>query len=202
MNQFLNQLSKGTLAILVIGAGILFIIVNDPPRTICDIQVERFRESQQRFLYSEKRGVVEMRPEFERLINHCKATNSPGGCLEFFLQLRTLGADLNKVSSECRRAVGRIGQLKSRILESMELMTRLAWGDRPPLNYNVKFGWLDVADMSLFCSLRGHLELFYGQSEWDSFRETMFKELPGINELERNVAWELMILSENCARFP
>ncbi len=202
MNDFFNQLSKGTLAALVIGAGILFLLIYDPPRSVCDIQVDTFRQSQDRFLYPQKKGVVEMRPEFDRLIDHCRGTNSPGGCYEFFLQMRTMVADMNKVSRECRSRVGRVRNLKTRVLDSLELLVRLAWGESPPASYTQKFGWLDAADMSLFCSLRLVVELFYGESEWEKFRERMFEILPGAAEMPRQEVWELMIVSENCARFP
>ena len=47
-------LAKTSRTVIVAGAltiGILFIILNDPPRDVCDAQIERFKKSQAGFLY-------------------------------------------------------------------------------------------------------------------------------------------------------
>ena len=45
------KLPKTLLAILLIGGGIVFILLNDPPHTFCDAQVEHFKRVQRGILY-------------------------------------------------------------------------------------------------------------------------------------------------------
>ena len=75
-------------------------------------------------------------------------------------------------------------------------------GEKPPAAYHSKFGWLDTADISLYCKLKGRYQATYGEGAWTSLREKMMKELPGAAEMPRNQVWDMIIFSENCARYP
>jgi hypothetical protein len=78
----------------------------------------------------------------------------------------------------------------------------LAWGETPPTAYHAKFGWLDTADVSLYCGLKTRIIAFYGDPAWSAFREKMMKELPGAKDLARNQVWDMSLFSENCSRYP
>lgn len=200
--QILSQLPRGLLAFLVLFGGILFIIFADPPKSVCDAQIELFKKNQQSFLYKDPNSKVEKTTKFERLFEHCKITNSPGGCLELFQLTKRMLDDLNAVPSECRSTVASQTEVRRAILYASELLVRLAWGERPPQTYSQKFGWLDVADVSLFCRLKDRQTDYFGQNSWNNLREKLLKELPGVNTISRSQAWDLSILSENCIRYP
>lgn len=202
MKSFFSFLPKGVLAFLAILGGILFIIFADPPKSVCDAQVEVFKSNQLRFLYKNPQSKIEQTTKFERLFEHCKMTNNPGGCLELFQLTKRMLDDLNAVPSECRSEVASLGEPKKVITYIAELLVRLAWGSQPPSTYAQKMGWLDVADMSLFCGLKARFIEYYGQGSWDSLRERLLKELPGAQQISRAQSWDLSILSENCARYP
>lgn len=202
MQQILSQLPKGLLAFLVIFGGILLIILSDPPRSVCDAQIEVFKNTQQSFLYKDPESKIEKTTRFEQLFDYCKATNSPGGCLELFQLTKRMLDDLNSVPSECRSTVASLSEVKKAISYISELLVRLAWGETPPGTYSQKFGWLDVADISLFCRLKDRHVEYFGQNSWNTLREKLLKELPGANGLSRAQAWDFSILSENCARYP
>ena len=80
-------------------------------------------------------------------------------------------------------------------------MHNAAWGTQPPASYVEKQGWLDTSDVALFCQLRGHIELYYGTSDWESYRDRLFTELPGAKNLPRKDTWEKMLLSTDCRKF-
>jgi hypothetical protein len=84
----------------------------------------------------------------------------------------------------------------------MELLLRVAWGTKPPDAYHAKFGWLDTADISLFCKLKTRIISFYGEPAWNAYREKMMKELPGAKDIARETVWDLSLFSENCSRYP
>lgn len=202
MSQILSQLPKGLLAFIVLCGGILFIIFADPPKSVCDAQIELFKRNQQNLLYKDPDSKVEKTTKFELLFEHCKGTNSPGGCLELFQLTKRMLDDLSAVPSECRSTVASLSEVRKAIFYMSELLVRLAWGEKPPQTYSQKFGWLDVADVSLFCRLKERLSDYFGQSSWNNLREKLLKELPGANGISRAQAWDLSILSENCTRYP
>jgi hypothetical protein len=139
---------------------------------------------------------------YRRLVDRCKMTNSPGGCFELFDGMKDMLRDLRGVPSECAPKVGVIAEVKKAIWEVSELMIRLAWGESPPGSYNQKFGWLDTADISLFCRLKYDAAEMYGEDAWNQFREKMMASLPKAQTMSRNDVWDMTILSENCARYP
>lgn len=202
MQQLLSSLPKGLLAFLVIVGGILFIVLSDPPKTVCDAQLEIFKNNQQSFLYKNPKSKVEKTTKFDRLFEHCKRTNAPGGCLELFQLTKRMMDDLNAVPSECRSAAAELVEVKKGVIYLTELLVRLAWGDRPPQTYAQKMGWLDVADVSLFCQLKARYTEYYGEPSWAALREKLLKSLPGADKLSRAQVWDLSILSENCSRYP
>ena len=134
--------------------------------------------------------------------DRCKQTNDPGGCYELFQNVRKLLEDLNTFTTECSSAPDSIAEVKSALWETAELMVRLSWGDKPPAAFNSKLGWLDVADVALFCRLKARLQLSMGESSWNALREKLMLELPGASNLTRNQVWELILFSENCGRYP
>lgn len=203
MNQFINSIPKGLLAFLVLFGGILFIVLGDPPKTVCDAQLEVFNKTQSGFLNPDPKSKAEQKTtKFDRLFEHCKVTNSAGGCLELFHLTQRMLEDLAAVPLECRDKVASLASVKKVILYMSELMVRLAWTEKPPGTYAQKFGWMDVAEVSLYCRLKARQNEYFGKASWDELREKLLKGLPGAETMSRNQVWDLSILSENCDRYP
>lgn len=202
MNNWLSTFSKNTLAVLAIAGGMALIILSDPPHTVCDSQIERVKESERAFLYKDPKSKFQVTTRYQALRDRCKAANNAGGCYELFQALKAMLTDLENVSSECGPRVGGISEIKTALNESVDLLVRLAWGEKPPSAYHAKFRWLDTADVALFCKLKARMTTMYGASKWDALREKMMTELPGVQDLTRTQVWELVLFSENCARYP
>ena len=202
MGKLFSILPKSVIATLAIAAGIAFIIMSEPPHTICDSQLEVFKKAQQKFLFLDTKKKAIKTTQFEYLRDFCMAANNPGGCYELFQDLKMMLKDLSTVPSDCNSKVGDVPEVKRAIWKANDLLVRLAWGEKPPSTYFQKFGVLDKADISLFCQMKAKAIEFYGESEWESFREKIFKDLPGAQSLARNQIWEMSIISENCSRYP
>ncbi len=202
MDRILSIIPRNMVAFVAIVAGILFLVLSDPPHTLCDSQLEVLRESQKFFLYTDPKQPKIKTTKFERLRDRCKLTNDQGGCYELFLELKKMLYDFNTVSNDCGSSAGSVSEYKRALWESTELLIRLAWGEKPPEAYHSKFGWLDKADMSLYCNLKDKIQSWYGEASWSTFREKMMRELPGAKDMARNLVWDMSLFSENCARYP
>ncbi|MGE0528558.1 MAG: hypothetical protein AB7G93_17450 [Bdellovibrionales bacterium] len=202
MDNLLALVPKNLIAIFAIGAGILLIVFLQPPHTVCDSQLEILKESQKKFLFKDPKSKTQKTTPYQHLMDTCKLTNNPGGCYELFQELKVLTQDLEILSANCARAVGDLSEFRRALWDPAELLVRLAWGEKPPTAYHAKFGWLDTADISLFCKLKARIHATYGQDAWESFRERMMRDLPGAKDLPRNQVWEMSLLSENCQRYP
>ncbi|MCB0385227.1 MAG: hypothetical protein KDD43_07525 [Bdellovibrionales bacterium] len=201
LDRFLANLPKNILATLLIGGGIFLIILLNPPHTVCDSQMDLFRESQKGFVFLDPKDKTIETTDYELLTRQCKVSNSPGGCYELFARLKALVRDLESVPKECKGKAGSDNRVRKTLWESMDLLVRLAWGEKPPTSYYEKFGWLEPPDLLLYCNLKRTTVAIYGKPAWEQFREGLFKSLPGITGLQRTVAWEHMLLSINCDKY-
>ncbi len=202
MGNFSSLFPKNVLAFLLIVGGMAFIIVSRPLHSVCDSQMEVVNKNEQKLLFKDPKSKMVKTTKYETLRDHCKATNNPGGCYEFFQEIKVMVHDLRTLSSECASAISGTSEYKRALWEPIELLVRLAWGEAPPASYSVKMGWLEIADVSLFCQLKERITFFYGASSYEAFRERMMQELPGAKDLSRNQVWDLSIFSENCGRYP
>lgn len=201
MDAFLSRLPRNILALGAIGLGFLLIILNDPPRTVCDAQIANFQTSQESFLYSTKIPSGKKPPEIIQLVERCQIGNSAGACLELFSKTKKMIYDLKGVSSECSAVVGKTAEVKKWTWRVAQLFVELAWGEKPPAAYTQRTGWLDNADVALYCALKDTMIRLYGSEQWDAFRETMFQKLPQASGLGRDQVWQRSVFSVRCEYF-
>ncbi len=201
MDQLLRNFPTRVIAIGAIVIGLLFIVLNDPPRTVCDSQLQVFAESQKRFLYpSEKNGVV-LRPEFDRHLEMCKREPTPGGCSAFFEKIKKMTEDIENIPRNCGASAAAASEIKRGLWTSIDLMVRLAWGEKPPLTYTQRNGWFDMADVALFCRLKRQATEIFGTERWNEFRNAMLGELPGATPIGFEQSWQRSILSTTCENY-
>lgn len=202
LDQWIRTLSKGTLAALVIGIGILFIIFSDPPRTVCDSQLDAVKKQQASFLFPDQMDKKDPKgTSFKALYTYCKNSPGPGACYELFAKLRLLVRDLNSVPNECTSSLAGESAIQMALWMPIKLMVESAWGTKPPEGLVEKLCWLDSSDIGLFCNLSSWIVRIYGQPAWEGYRESLFKDLPGAASLGRKEAWERMLLSVDCPKY-
>ncbi len=201
LDRFFASLPKGVIGVLGVVGGLLFLVMWDPPKTVCDIQLEIFRKNQNKFLYKRTKKGIDFNPEFEKFIAKCAYSNSMGGCFEFFGKLRALNRDLKAMPSECQSRMRSEGDVKKYLLMTLKFMIELAWGDRPPVSYSSRNGWFQGSEIALFCKVKDQVIRLIGKRDWELLRDGMFKELPGAAELDRGTVWNRSIMSTRCEAY-
>jgi hypothetical protein len=202
MSKYLDMIPKNLLAFLAIAGGILFIVISQPPHTICDSQLETLNGSQRRFLFKDPKSKQITSTRYQQLREVCMNTNTPGGCYELFQDLKTMLHDLSILPKQCAPQVADVKEFRMALWDSAALLVKLAWGETPPSTYASKFGWLDTADLALFCRLWDRIAVIYPENDWAVFRDKMMVELPGAKDLSRNSVWDLSLFSISCSRYP
>lgn len=197
MDEFLRNAPRVLVAIGAIVIGFILIIVFNPPRTVCDEQLDIFRQTQKAFLYSTSNKVK--KSVADEMFDLCKASNEPGGCFDLFLNLRLMAESLERMPKNCASTVASDDFIKRWILKSLTLMVQIAWGEGGPGVYiSRKHGWLDAADFRLYCRLRSLTVRYYGQDGFETFRESVMTALPGADKMSREQRWSRSILSSPC----
>lgn len=199
MEQFLASLPTRVLAIGAIILGFLFFLLNDPPKTVCDVQLDIFQKEQDRFLYPSASGV--QKPEIDKAFEVCRQGAGPGDCFDLFRKLKKLALDVENIPRQCTGAASGRSEVKKGIWGSLKLMVMLAWGERPPLTYVQRQGWLDTSDVALFCRLKHQAVEIFGREAWIGFREAVVKDLPGAATLPKEQVWQRSLLSTACENF-
>ena len=123
----LYGLSKTLLAILLITGGVLFIVWSNPPHTICEVQLDDFKNSMANRVFSTPKVKI---PLFKKALGHCQKTNTPGGCMEMFSILRQLIRDLTNLSSECIPVAASLSPVLSYMNAATEIIARIGWGEK------------------------------------------------------------------------
>lgn len=202
MGAFFSSLPKPVIAILIIAFGFVVIVLNDPPKTVCDAQIELFKQQQQEFLYARTGAGGAAQPALIReLVALCQSGNSPGGCFEFFVRLKKMNQDLDGIPGQCADAAAGDETLKSWTLGSLRLMSQIAWGDRGPTSYVRRNGWFDTSDISVFCDLRRHANRFYGFESMKAWEASVVSQLPEAEKLEGETAFQNSLFGVTCSGY-
>ncbi len=200
----LYKLPKALLAAILIGGGIAYIVINDPPRTLCKTQKKHFLSVQKGVLIKDPADKLRKKPLISRLTDSCWDAYAPGGCYEYFSYLRKLLKDFFLVSQDCLGEVSQIPEARKSLFEGARIMTRIAWREQALTGKVSKLNWLSRTDMSLFCSIKGKIISFYGMKAWEDFEKKLLTELPLKNQDQKVPPARIKkasILSENCLHY-
>jgi len=199
MGQFFASLPRKILATVVIVVGTIVIIALNPPTTVCDAQFKVFVKSQVKNLFNDPSRINQpQKVVFGYAMDRCKETNTPGGCHGFFESLSSITRDLKNIPRNCVEDFSKRAVIEKVIWKSLELITRLAWGENPPGTYRDAAGWLSPPDLAIFCGLKDVVISFYGIGRYGEFSKAVGVDLPGAKELGYKETWTRMILSYNC----
>lgn len=199
MDRFFESLPNWLKALGILVAALGVIIMMNPPATVCDAQMQIFRESQKAFLYPPRsEGGVQLPPNVKQMTDLCMGDNSPGGCFELFIGLKKMAVDMRNIPEQCVETAGSEPEIAKWLWGSLKLMVQLAWGERAPASYMQKNGWFDASEVTLFCDLRRHAVRMYGRDHFAQWQETMLTSMPKAETLTREQVWPRSILSTPC----
>lgn len=185
MENFFNSLPKPLLALLVLVGALVFFMLNDPPKTICDVQKDNMTEDLKGKVFPIIVKKKTIPPILDRAQQDCQDGNSTGSCLEYFEILRTIAKGIHNSSSDCREDVLSMDGVKPALTTGVILMAKMAWGSHPPEPDASRFGWFQESELKLFCELRDAYTAALGDEAWGQLRQSIYNNLPG--EAPKNV---------------
>ena len=179
MEKFIESLPKSLLAGLAIAAAIVFFMLYSPPHTVCDTQEEALQETLKGSLFPKEIKKAKIPPAIVQAKESCQLGNSAGSCYEYFTILRQIAEEIGKASSECTEQLFSVKEISSALNDGIEIMARLAWGVKPPEPSQERFGWMQEAELSVFCRLKSIYIRAKGEDAWNGLRSKIFTKLPG-----------------------
>lgn len=202
MEQLLASLPKPVIALGAMLIMLMVIYRMSPPITICDAQMEIFRDSQKRFLYSQRgESGLGLPARFDTVTKNCMDDNSPGGCFELFQSLKKTVVDMRNIPDQCVDTAAEEPEIQRSLWKTVKLMVQLAWGERAPASFMQKNGWFDSSDVTLFCELKRASIRFYGAEKVSEWQEGLLQNMPKAEKLTREQVWPRSLLSTPCDSF-
>jgi len=195
----INLIPKPILVSLVLIIAIFLIIFNDPPKNACDAQLDIFFKYQLGKISSLRGKVGSL---LSRTAKYCGDVKTYGGCVEFHETLRGIVKELHNVSPECSSKVISNEKIQMILQESMALMVKSAWGEKPPEPGPNVYGWLTMSEYTLFCGIKRMIYEHLDDEAWETLVRSIIFKLPQSNELQFNQSFERSLFSLRCEAIP
>ena len=193
-------LPRKLFVIIAILGGVLFIVFQNPPKTLCDTQKEVFIKEHQDFLFKNPKNKVRTETILKENIKECKKSNTPGGCYSLFYRIPKIIQSFRALKPECRAAAAALKEVKEGLLEIYALFLEISWGEGPSGELSNPLSWLSSNDVSLFCALKNQITSLFGPRVLDEWNRKTFEKLaPDHSQTQHR---RFSILSENCFRHP
>lgn len=198
----LNNIPRPLLVFLILAVGVLFFFLIQAPHTVCQSQLDIFKDAQAGKLFPGKAtDGGSKQPRYAAFLEDCKQGNGPGACFEYFSLLRNLIRDLNGSPRECLIPFGDVAEVKRALFDGTQIMAMIAWGEHPPDKGMARFNWFEAADISLFCGLKDMIYRIYGEEGWEQLRLSTQSQFPGSNSLSPEEIWVRSLFSVRCEQF-
>lgn len=180
LNQIIQKVPKPVLVIGILVVSIILFVYNDPLRDECEVQTSIFEKKTQGLLSSvKKRGKVQF-AQINYWRDRCKAGNSIGSCNDYFEGLKSVTKELREVNENCQvKYSGQNENFLKQITQAVQIMTLVAWGEKPPAGIAERVSWLNESHVRTFCYLKKTFILIGGEESFLLLREKVYKEFPG-----------------------
>lgn len=205
IQSLIDSMPRWAVGLGAVTLGIVYFVLTDPPKTICDSQFEAFKEEYKKDLFGGKSGGIELPPLFKAQWETCRDTNSIGGCFEFLNLLKKVLPGIKLIPDVCGERLSELKPLQKSLRQSLWLISQLSW---PVKNDWVigTYNWLGPEDIGLFCQIKTQWKRLLGEAKWQGLQEQLLQEHiknnkeAGKDPISRQGAWERSVLSFNCLR--
>ena len=190
------HLPKLFLGFVIIVLVLLAIYYNDPPKTLCDIQMEEIQKNLRRGFYAnDERGSY--RKSIGDALKFCLSSNSSGGCHDLFTRFEFFEKRIRSLPTNCGFNSAALPVRKA-LQKSLRLFAEIGWGGKPPESKYNNVSWLDSFDLGLYCRLKRQYLRLYGNPDWQTFTQSVVFQLPGAETLKGKEILERSLFSYPC----
>lgn len=201
LKNFLNSIPKNVLGPIVVIFGILYFYLQDPPKSICDIQFVHFKKQTQKYLYGTEKNRIKVPAQYVKEYDVCRESNSVGGCYDWTEGLKKMIKFSRSIPQECRPRLSELSPLMEYYSASLRLYSQISWNSTEIVRAKL-FHWLDAEDMIVFCRLKNEYTRLAGREAYQSLQTALFGELIQLKKpMNKEEVWKRTILSYNCDNY-
>ncbi|MBY0384740.1 hypothetical protein K2X05_06235 [bacterium] len=211
MDQFFASIPKIIIGPMVVILVILYFVYDDPPKTVCDLQFEVFKQENENYLYGYSKKGVKYSPEYQQELAHCQQQNSPGACFAWKEGIKRTIHSSRNIPNECnaekmsglrklKQFAGgpdAMSAFKQWMTISLYTFSQISWNESTVVRKGL-YAWLDEEDMLLYCRLKNEYIRLYGLAAYTQVQNSLHAQLIKLKKLPAKDAWERTILSYRC----
>jgi len=195
------SLPKKLLVPLLLAAGVAFVVLQNPPKGVCDVQTENYRADNELFLFLKKGSSSGKQESFyQTALKECRQNNSPGGCYSLFSSVHRLIQSFQNVDSKCHAQIAQIKEAREALFLLYSLFVEISWAEGPEHELSNPLAWLSINDVATFCKVQNQIYYFYGETEVAQLEQKTFQDIAPNHPPEE--IRKFSILSENCSQYP
>ncbi len=211
MGSFFSSIPKVVVGPLVVILMILYFIYDDPPKTVCDLQMDIFKKETQNYIYGYAKKAVKFSPEYQKQLALCHQQNSPGACYDWMEGIKKTLHFSHNIPDECsaekqgfvrdlKQMTGsedKLGPYKKWMSISLYTFSQISWNDSNVVRQGL-YNWLDEEDIAVFCHLRREYLRLYGKESFTQLQNSFHGQLIKLKNKTAKEAWDRSILSYRC----
>lgn len=211
MDQFFASIPKLLLGPLVVILVILYFVYDDPPKTVCDLQLEVFQKENEKYLYGFSKKKVRFSPEYQKQLSLCQQQNSPGACFDWMVGIKQTLHSARNIPNECSQeklsflrrlrnwtgATDAMTPLKQWMNLSLYTFSAISWNESVIVRKGL-FNWMDEEDLNLYCRLKNEYIRLYGLQAYTQLQNGLHAQLIRQKKLSAKEVWERTVLSYRC----
>lgn len=195
----LEELPRPMLIFLVFFIGAAFFFIANPPKNACDVQLDVVKKNLTGIIFPKSTKDTSLSSMYKRSLDQCELGNSLGSCLEYFSTLRQFVKELSAVQHECLAKVVSNRDINESLINGVKTLASLAWGEAPPdLGATNRYGWLEMAELAVYCDLKNIYIRKNGDEAWDNWLNQVISELPEAKKIPTDEAFVRSIFSLRC----
>ena len=180
LDQFIARVPKPILVIGVLVIALILIVLSNPLKDECDVKTDIFLKEMRGIITSVK--VKKNKTQFAKLNfwkDRCREGNTAGACEEYFNGLSKLTTALSVFPDQCQlKFIEENEAFPKYILDGIQVMALVAWGERPPSGPSERLGWLTEAHLKTFCRLKKTFANLTSEEELQSLRDNIYFQYP------------------------
>jgi len=199
MKKYIDMIPKLLLGPLAVMIGLLYFTQQDPPKSICDIQFEIFKEEKsiKKYVYSYEKKNIAITEGIQHDVERCEKTNSPGGCFDWMEGVKKIIHVTHNIPMQCRDRLEELDPLKSWLDRSIFIFSQVSWNESTIVRKGL-FNWLEQDDIYLFCRLKSEYTRLFGAEAYRQQEAANLKMLQNLKKLPVKDVWPRTVLSFRC----
>lgn len=179
INDLLAKIPKPVLVLGVLAIALVFIVLNDPLKDECEVQAKVFDRNTKGLLFPIR---IKNKVQFAKLPalkDICREGNSIGACSDYLEGLRKVSSELRFMKDHCKVKYAETNEgFLAQIGSALQVMSLVAWGEKPPAGPSERLGWLSEADVRSFCQLKKTYATIAGEEGFESIRNIVYTQFP------------------------